>query len=189
MLNNNEPIKVFYDGQVFRPELPLDLPPNTHYEISLQNVVALNVVEAVSNLALSDLYGYVEPTKVEAFLSENGFLEEFLLSAYPTIQSYFPNAKFTLEVVPTSNDIKLLVRIYVEGKQYQLLTQFNELKSKWWFGVSKALQGKVSISIEHPNFSSENAWGDFEKFIGKIEIPANNLIPIISEPYQMLVNE
>lgn len=176
MLNSNEPIKVFYDGQVFRPELPLELTPNTYYEISPQPVIPLREAKIDSRVALTDLYEFIEPAQVQAFLAENDFLAPFLQSAYPSIQTHFPTAKLTLEVVPAytgSENYKLQIGLHWDKDRSQTLSAFSNLKSKWWSTAKKSLNNKVSIAIKRPNIVNGNFGEALREMEGKYEeIPA-----------------
>lgn len=168
-------IAVVYDGQVFRPEVPVDLEPNTRLEITLP--AADQQVAPVDNAAYAavrEIYTFEDEDEVSKYLSENEELVEFLLEAAPAIRQYFPEVRLALKVAPVytgSEERRLVIVMYVEGDKDELTALFNQLKGKWWFRVKDSIHYKLSIEIEHPEFSTSRAEAAFEKLIGSVEAP------------------
>ncbi len=71
-----ETLSVIFDGEVFRPETPVNLTPNTRYEITLQIEAPQN--QSNNNVSLlHQHYSLVDKKAVEDYLSHSPVLPDF----------------------------------------------------------------------------------------------------------------
>jgi hypothetical protein len=169
----SETLSVFFDGEVFKPDAPLNLKPNTRYQITLES-------EFQSGNSLNDLnfisqhYQLKDEKKVLEFLSQNNSLVEFLIKAEQTIKQYFPDAELDLSLEPfdePDDEAKLILTISAQGESAEVRSQFNKLKSEWWFKSAGNLLDKISLAIEHPEFSTNKSLEGLGNLIGSVEAP------------------
>jgi|GEM_PF-2391666 len=169
----SETLSVFFDGEVFKPDLPLKLKPNTRYQITLES-------ELQSDNSLNELsfirqnYQVKDEKQVLEFLSQNIPLVEFLLNAEQAIRQYFPEAGLDLKLESMeepSGEEKLVLTISAQGKSAEVRRKFNQLKSEWWFKTAENVLDKISLAVEHPEFSTDKSVEDLESLIGSVEAP------------------
>src|SRR5690242_1191436 len=110
----SETLSVIFDGEVFRPEVPLNLKPNTRYQITLES--ELQPDNSPSNLSsVRQSYHFKDQEQIQQFLANNSPLVEFLLNAVEPIKHYFPQARLELKLAPAEevgDEDKLLVVIH-----------------------------------------------------------------------------
>ncbi len=167
-------VSVIFDGQVFRPENPLDLVPNTRYDITLEAPTTAPATTADKKDLVKQHYTFINSVEVESFLIQHPELIAFLEEAKPAIESYFPNALLSVKIGPSYKgdmDSRLLLTIHAEGDADPVMIAYNDLKVNWWTKTEACETGLALILIEHPEFSSRNAWDVFEGLIGTVEAP------------------
>lgn len=159
----SETLSVIFDGEVFRPETPVKLEPNTRYEITLQAVP----LTQEKDLALEQLFILTDPEEINEFLQANPALVPFLRAAHSTFQTYFPDAGYLARIAFSHLDVferQLILVISLKKSSEEALTKFNELESNWWLPNSKDKNNKVALVLEYPT-SSTNSLSDFLKEI------------------------
>ena len=168
-------LSVIFDGEVFRPETPTDLVPNTRYEITLQP----QPVESISDnkfKLLDQNYDFTDRSGVEDYLSQHSALIPLLEEAFQPIKGYFPAAVLSLRVGQILEGIgenRLFITIHTKGEEYQVQRTYNRLKSEWWFKFAAGFLNEVSVAIDHPEFSTQQSIKDMTALAGSVEAPAD----------------
>ncbi len=88
------------------------------------------------------------------------------------IKRFFPEAELSLKltsVVEPGYEKGLELTIGVTGNKNEVQKNFRRLKSEWWFGIDDSILELVSISIEHPEFSTQQAIQGLGGLIGSLE--------------------
>lgn len=161
-------VSVLYDGEVFRPQKPLNLEPNTLYDITLEATPSLK------SDSLEKLYTIEDKEQVAAFLQQNPMLGEFLQTASIEISKYFPQARLSVKIAQiyaASEGSRLIISIYGQGEKVATLIKFNQLKANWWLDTAESLNGKATIYLEHPEISTEKTALAFTQLAGTVDAP------------------
>jgi hypothetical protein len=89
-------------------------------------------------------------TEVGRFLSQNTFLIPILGLLYAPIQSFFPNAPLSLEVIrdpEIPGQVQLLVNILTELEIDEALKELRKFDLAWWLKNAPLAQGKLIIDL------------------------------------------
>ena len=141
-------LSVIFDGEVFRPETPTDLVPNTRYEITLQ--------PSQTEQPLDQLFTFTDPVETKEFLVEKPDLVQILREAYPVLRTYFPSATFLVRLAfkpikPAEN--QLVLAISTDDNRAEVLSKFNALKLDWWQATRKKAGDALALVLETPHES------------------------------------
>jgi hypothetical protein len=172
----SETLSVIFDGEVFRPEVPVKLKPNTRYQITLQGELQSDNSAASLTSKLQDYYFNSDNKHLQNFLMDNIPLVEFLVDAARSIRHYLPEAELELKLAPAEEpgeEDKLLVIIHTRGQENEVLSNFNRLKAEWWFEAAENFLDKLSLEVEHPAFSTNQAITNLTNLIGSVEAPSD----------------
>ena len=124
---------------------------------------------------LQKLYNFINPEILARYLQNDLSLVSFLHKIYYKAQEYFPDARFSLEALPDGvqdQGYRLVISLYPTEEASQALLKFSHFKEEWWTKAYLEHQGKVTINLEHSDFSGTgDAWDIIDSLTGTVEGP------------------
>ncbi len=151
----NTVLSMVYDGEVFRPETPLDLAPYTRYEVTLRPIIE-DVAEAnTETLAVAkgwvgELYILTDPSRIKEYLENNPAFVEFLKQAHSQLKTCFPTATYLLRLafphLDTSQQ-QLVLAVLTEQNRAEVAPLFDGFKNAWWLQAHPATPNGNPIAL------------------------------------------